>query len=76
MNLSCPACRSSFDTLFDAADFFHREIWQKSDELHREIHFLAIHYHWSEADILALPRQKRHLYQRLLAETLGGEWTQ
>ena len=32
-----------------------------------EVHILALHYHWSEADILALPSPKRQRYLSLLA---------
>jgi hypothetical protein len=29
---------------------------------------MALHYHWSEVDILGLPRQKRLRYLQLLAK--------
>ena len=32
-----------------------------------EIHVLALHYHWSEAAILALPAPRRQRYLALLA---------
>lgn len=37
------------------------------DALFEEIHRLAGGYHWSEADILAMPRQRRRRYLELLA---------
>jgi hypothetical protein len=37
------------------------------DRLMEEIHVLALHYHWSEAAILALPAPKRQRYLALLA---------
>jgi hypothetical protein len=36
-----------------------------------EIHLLALHYHWSEAAILALPASKRQRYLALLARHLS-----
>lgn len=39
--------------------------------LYQEVHLLALHYHWSEADILRLPFPKRRRYLRLLAQHLG-----
>lgn len=71
LNLTCPACGLAFVALFDTADYFHRELAGQRD-LYREIHLLAFHYHWSEADIMAMTRQKRRLYLGLLAEALGG----
>ena len=41
-------------TPFDIADYFYREICGRESDLHREIHLLAFHYHWSERDILRL----------------------
>ena len=38
-----------------------------------EIHVLALHYHWSEAEILGLPSPKRQRYLALLAQHLGQQ---
>jgi hypothetical protein len=35
--------------------------------LYEEVHVLAMHYHWSESEILALTRSKRQRYLALLA---------
>lgn len=32
-----------------------------------DVHLLALHYHWTEAAILALPKWKRQRYLALLA---------
>ncbi len=40
-------------------------------ELFSEIHALAANYHWSEQDILALPRGRRHTYLSLLDRQQG-----
>jgi len=42
------------------------------DRLYEEIHVLALHYHWSEATLLGLPRSKRRRYLGLLAGHLAS----
>jgi hypothetical protein len=36
------------------------------------VHLLALHYHWSEAEILGMTQQKRRLYLDLLSDALSG----
>jgi len=42
------------------------------DRLYQEVHVLALHYHWSEHRILALPAAKRQRYLALLARQFGA----
>jgi hypothetical protein len=65
--LTCPACGSLFSAQLDAGDFLLRELDQRVDRLLREVHTLALCYHWSEAAILALPRVRRERYLELIA---------
>ena len=67
----CPACGVSFQTPFDIADYFYQEICGRESNLHREIHLLAFHYHWSERDILRLTRRRRLRYLDLLSAQLS-----
>jgi hypothetical protein len=69
LKLTCPACGRDFDAPFDAAGFFFQELAGRAAVLYREVHRLALAYHWSEAEILALNGRKRRLYLDLLAET-------
>lgn len=39
--------------------------------LYDEIHVLALYYHWTEPDILALPRARRQLYLELIDRSRG-----
>lgn len=39
-------------------------------ELYSEVHFLALHYHWSEKDILSMTRDRRKMYVELLKEEI------
>jgi len=71
LNLVCPVCSYAFSTLFDTATYFFQEVSSRMMHLYREVHFLAWHYHWSEAEILAMTGRKRRLYLGFLAEALG-----
>ncbi len=42
-----------------------------ADALLQEVHRLAWHYHWSESEILALPRQRRRRYLELIDRARG-----
>lgn len=73
LELACPECRTRSHAVLDAADLLFRELAARGAGLYREVHRLALHYHWSERDILALPHGKRRRYLALLADTLGDE---
>jgi len=70
LDLHCPECGHSFATPFDCTAFFFSEIRAQSRHLMREVHYLALHYHWSETEILGLQRHRRRDYLALLNETL------
>ena len=66
----CPECDREFIVPFDLQGFFLAECQTNRDFLYREVHYLAYHYHWSEHEIMALPREKRRKYVALLADEL------
>jgi hypothetical protein len=66
----CPECEREFAVPFDLLGFFLGECKTSRELLYREVHYLAYHYHWSEQEIMALPREKRRKYIALLAEEL------
>ena len=68
LDLACPSCRTRSAIVLDAADLFFRELAARGADLYREVHCLALNYHWSERDILNLPHGKRRRYLALLAE--------
>ena len=70
LDLNCPECGHSFTTPFDCTSFFFSELRAQSRHLMREVHYLALHYHWSESEILNLQRDRRRGYLALLNETL------
>ena len=71
LRLTCPVCGHAFSALFDVATYFFQEVAGRMRHLYREVHLLALHYHWSEAEIMAMTARKRRLYLDLLAETLA-----
>jgi hypothetical protein len=70
LELTCPECDHSFLARFDATAFFLDEIRALGNQLLREVHSLAFYYHWSEADILSLSRNRRRAYLALISDTV------
>ncbi len=68
LDAACPVCRRSFAVPFDSARYVQEEMAQGVDELYREVHALASHYHWSETDILAMTGRHRRRYLSLIAD--------
>jgi hypothetical protein len=73
LHLTCPLCGHVFSALFDAGAYFFQELAGRARLLYREVHLLALHYHWSEAEIMGMTASKRRLYLDLLAESLTEE---
>jgi len=70
MEAQCPECGHDFTVPFDPQEFFLGELRISRDLLDREVHYLAYHYHWSEQEIMAMPRDKRRRYIAVLADEL------
>jgi hypothetical protein len=70
MGASCPECGREFAVPFDLQDFFFGELRISRDLLYREVHYLSFHYHWSEREIMEMPREKRRRYIDVLADEL------
>jgi Mor family transcriptional regulator len=68
LELTCPECGHQFVLPFDLAAFFLDETRAGAGALLREVHHMALHYHWSEAEILALTRERRRAYLALLGD--------
>ena len=71
LDVTCPSCKQNFLANFDIGDYFFRELITHSQQLYREVHILALHYHWSENDILKMSYLKRQVYLKLLADSLN-----
>jgi hypothetical protein len=71
LQLTCPVCRHSFTTSFDIGDYFFHELRAREHGRYRDVHQLALAYHWSESEILNMSPRKRQMYLDLLAESYG-----
>jgi hypothetical protein len=72
MDVRCAGCGRGFVAPLDLRRLFFGELRTDSELLYREVHFLALNYHWSEPDILAMSRPKRRGYLDLLADEIEG----
>lgn len=70
MELRCPECGRDFTSPFDLQGLVFGELRASRDLLYRQVHYLAFHYHWSEREILEMPREKRLAYIEVLAEEM------
>jgi hypothetical protein len=70
MEGSCPECGQAFAVPFDLEGFIFAELKTSRDLLYREVHYLAYHYHWSEQEIMTMPKEKRRHYIEVLAEEI------
>jgi len=59
---ACPACGEPVETVLDPVQEARAAVARAADRIEWEVHALASHYHWSEADILALPEGRRARY--------------
>lgn len=67
--VECPHCAQSFETLLDGYALL-KGAFGNASALYGDVYRMARAYHWSEADILALPLAKRAQY---LAIATAGE---
>jgi hypothetical protein len=65
----CAECGRAFGVPVDLHRFFFGELRTDNELLYREVHYLAYHYHWSEPEIMTMPRSKRQRY----LDVLSGE---
>ena len=61
-------CGRTFLVPFDVHRFFFGDLRTDQELLYREVHYLAYHYHWSEREIMEMPRDKRRTYIDVLAD--------
>lgn len=64
--LACPACGAQWSPALDPAEFVWAEVAARARRTLREVDALARVYHWSEADILAMPAARRRAYLELV----------
>jgi hypothetical protein len=67
LNATCPNCGHANLIDFDIEDLLLRLLADEQNDLLDDVHALAAAYHWSEADICALPRQRRRAYRERIS---------
>ena len=70
MEAYCYNCDDNFDAPFDIYRSFFNRMQAGLQQLFREVHCLAWHYHWSENEIMGMSRTKRHTYLEILADEI------
>jgi hypothetical protein len=68
MQAVCPECGNEQQVQFDMQSFFLTKLKQEKPGLIREIHSIASQYHWSQQEILNLPRNLRKQYAALIQQ--------
>jgi hypothetical protein len=74
LDMACMSCERPFVVPFSPSGYLVQELVDRSDRLIAEVHTLALHYHWSESAILALPAQRRRAYLDLLEQSAESSW--
>ncbi|MEU9671669.1 hypothetical protein AB0J81_12430 [Streptomyces bobili] len=69
---TCPECHRVLIAPFDIHRFLFGDLRTDAQLLYQEVHYLAFNYHWSERDILNMPRDHRRTYIAAIAETIGA----
>jgi hypothetical protein len=59
---TCPACRGVLTVVFDPLRYVLTELRDEAGSVIADVDLLASRYHWSEQQILALPRSRRRAY--------------
>ena len=63
----CPECGRASERELDLIASVLSQLESTQEELFETVHLLASKYHWSEAEILALPQWRRERYRKMLA---------
>ncbi len=71
LDLACPDCETSFVLPFETTAFFVSELRRNGRRLLEQVHLLALHYHWTETDILGLTSARRRRYLAMLGESVS-----
>lgn len=68
--IHCPFCEQALDVDVDLEWLLIDGLRSLQRRMIEQVHCLAVHYHWSERDIVALPQWRREKYLSLLVEGL------
>ena len=65
---ACPECGETVEAALHVTSLVVSELAREAATLHEEVDLIARAYHWREAEILQLPRQRRRAYARHIRE--------
>lgn len=68
----CPHCERDGLVHFDLQSFLLSALVREGPWLAREVHRIAVTYHWSRAEILDLPRSQRQLHVSLIEADIAA----
>ena len=71
LDASCPHCGASQTVQFDIQTYVMRVLAFEQRFLNREVHRIAVTYGWGYQEILALPREERRTFVRLIEAERG-----
>jgi hypothetical protein len=72
LDAACPHCASPLTSEIDLPFVILSEIGAAMRRIEEDVHLLAWNYHWSEGEILRLPRPRRDAYLRLVRAQLDA----
>jgi hypothetical protein len=72
LSVACPECEAQAQYALDLGAWALRKLERTQKQLLRLVHRLASHYHWSEAEIFAIPPWRRQHYLALIEQEVGG----
>lgn len=64
----CFECGTTVNMYFDVQHYVLSELRHQAAFVYEDVHLLAMHYHWSQAEILSLPHSRRAHYRELLQQ--------
>lgn len=68
---TCPHCGALVSVFFDVQQFCLRELREQAVFIYDDVHLLAWGYHWTEAEILAMPHTRRMQYAERVRQQRG-----
>ena len=68
LDLTCPACKGTWQIAFDVAAFLYTEVESEAQRMLREVHVIACAYGWGESEILSMSPRRRRDYLELLLQ--------
>jgi hypothetical protein len=68
LRLTCPECGQQWQATLDVLSYVWTELDAWAHRMLREVHVLALAYHWREVDILAMSPWRRRYYLEMVQE--------